>query len=138
MFSIETSSGKLIRAHSYFESQNEILLPPGIHLQVTYSLNPTQGLYMIHLREIHPPFKMLADPFDLSQLKQDLPQPSPFMPSSREKEGTYVSTAVTSKPSFKNGKLLPNNSVKYISRFYCMFGLELLLSSKIHIMLSIL
>ncbi len=60
IFSIQTSSGKIIHAHSYFESQNEILLPPGIHLQVINSLNPTEGLRMIHLREIQPPFKMLA------------------------------------------------------------------------------
>ncbi|CAF3850436.1 unnamed protein product, partial [Rotaria sp. Silwood1] len=34
IFSIQTSSGKDIRAHSYFDNEDEILLPPGIYLKV--------------------------------------------------------------------------------------------------------
>ena len=72
MFSIETNSGKLIRSHSYFEQEDEILLPPGIHLQVIDKFSSSDGLTIIHLREIAPPYKTLADPFDLSQWKPAL------------------------------------------------------------------
>ncbi len=75
MFSIETNNGKLIRPHSYFQQEDEILLPPGIHLQVVDKFNSADGLNIIHLREISPPYKTLADPFDLSQLKHALPPP---------------------------------------------------------------
>jgi hypothetical protein len=77
MFSIQTSSGKNIRAHSYFENEDEILLPPGIYLKVIDSVKPAEGLHIIHLQEISPPHPLLAEPFDLSQMKQALPEIKP-------------------------------------------------------------
>ncbi|CAF0871625.1 unnamed protein product [Adineta steineri] len=112
IFSIQTHSGKLIRAHSYFDNEDEILLPPGIYLKVVGSLNPATGLHIIHLQEIEPPHKMLADPFDLSELKHALP---PMKPPSYtlnpQKEGDYSSSAsVKSKRSilsfFKKSKFI--------------------------------
>jgi hypothetical protein len=85
VFSIETNSGKLIRAHSYFPQEDEILLPPGIYLKVIGKLSSADGLHIIHLREITPPYKMLADPFDLSQLKQALPQAKPSLQAPSKK-----------------------------------------------------
>ncbi|CAF4862225.1 unnamed protein product, partial [Rotaria sp. Silwood1] len=106
MFSIQTSSGKDIRAHSYFENEDEILLPPGIYLKVIDSLDPAEDLHIIQLREISPPYQMIAEPFDLTQLKQTLPQPKPIV--SKEQD-IYPSFNVTPKPSVqalsKNGKL---------------------------------
>jgi len=84
IFSIQTNSGKLIRAHSYFENEDEILLPPGMYLKVIGSLNPAEGLHIIQLCEIPPPYPMLTEPFDLSKMKQALPQwessPPPIVP----------------------------------------------------------
>ncbi|CAF0884369.1 unnamed protein product [Adineta steineri] len=101
IFSIQTNSGKLIRAHSYFECEDEILLPPGIYLKVVGSLNSGNGLHIIHLQEIEPPYKMLADPFDLSELKHALPPAKP--PSNavnpQKKEEHSSSASVISKPS---------------------------------------
>ncbi|CAF1544717.1 unnamed protein product, partial [Rotaria sp. Silwood1] len=96
MFSIQTNSGKDIRAHSYFENEDEILLPPGIYLKVIDSLNPAEDLHIIHLREVSPPYQMIAEPFDLTQLKQTLPQPKPIL--SKEQD-IYPSFNVTPKPS---------------------------------------
>jgi hypothetical protein len=76
-FSIETNNGKLIRSHSYIQQQDEILLPPGIHLIVIDKSNSTDGINIIHLREISPPYKTLEDPFDLSQWKHTLPRSKP-------------------------------------------------------------
>ncbi|CAF0826222.1 unnamed protein product [Didymodactylos carnosus] len=99
MFSIQTSSGKDIRAHSCFDNEDEILLPPGIYLKVIDSVSQPGGLRIIHLREIPPPFKMLDDPFDLSQLKTTPPESKPLLnifkaPTEQEK---YASTNVTTK-----------------------------------------
>ncbi|CAM4841614.1 unnamed protein product [Rotaria magnacalcarata] len=77
IFSIQTTSGKCIKAHSYFQQEDEILLAPGRYFEVIDKLSPGNGLNIIHIREIPPPFPMLADPFDLSQLKNTLPQPVP-------------------------------------------------------------
>ncbi len=67
MFSIQTNSGKHICGHSYFETEDEILLPPGIYLKVVDVLNSGDGLHIIHLRETPPPFELLAKPFDLGK-----------------------------------------------------------------------
>ncbi len=112
IFSIQTDSAKLIRAHSYFENENEILLPPGIYLKVVGSLSSADGLHIIHLREIPPPFPLLAEPFDLSQLEKSLPKsktPS-HMPKTSADQEYSPSTSVTQKPakqmSSKQGKLI--------------------------------
>ncbi|CAF0772532.1 unnamed protein product [Adineta steineri] len=112
IFSIQTNSGKLIRAHSYFDNEDEILLPPGIYLKVVGSLNSGNGLHIIHLQEIEPPYKMLADPFDLSELKHALPpaKPPSYMIYPQKEEEYSSPTSVLSKPSvepsFKKGKFI--------------------------------
>ena len=77
MFSIQTNRGRSIRGHSYFQHEDEILLPPGVFLQTVDSISPAADLYIIQLREIAPPYPLLADPFDLSQLKWTLPKLEP-------------------------------------------------------------
>jgi hypothetical protein len=76
IFSIESSSGKSIRGISYFQHEDEILLPPGRYLKVIDKSSPAPNLHIIHLREIQPPYPMLADPFDLNNLKQIPQQPN--------------------------------------------------------------
>ena len=89
MFSIETTNGKLIRSHSYFQQEQEILLPPGIYLKVVDKFRSADGLNIIHLSEIEPPYKMLADPFDLTQLKKSLPKSEPAKRQEKP-SSTYV------------------------------------------------
>jgi len=74
IFSIRTNSGKLIRAHSSSENDDEILLPPGICLKVIDSVISADGLHIVHLQEISPPFQTLQEPFDHNHLKQAVPQ----------------------------------------------------------------
>ena len=71
LFSIQTSSGKQIRSHSYFQHEDEILLPPGTYLRVVGQLNPAHGFHIIQLEEVAPPFELLAPPFT------DVPRPAP-------------------------------------------------------------
>jgi hypothetical protein len=58
MFTIECLNGKNIRQHSYYSSEDEILLLPATHFKIIDSLD--QGdLKLIHLQEIVPRFPLL-------------------------------------------------------------------------------
>jgi hypothetical protein len=69
LFSIEALNGRTIRSHSHFTTEDEILLLPGTHLEVLSRLNPAPDLYIIHLRQIKPPYELLEPPFDGKILK---------------------------------------------------------------------
>ncbi|CAF1370890.1 unnamed protein product [Rotaria sp. Silwood1] len=98
MFSIQTTSGKCIKAHSYFQQEDEILLAPGRYFEVIDKLSSADGLHIIHIREISPPYQMLTDPFDLSQLKKALPQSNPVSTFGKSQKINETSSTVL-KPS---------------------------------------
>ncbi|CAF1012496.1 unnamed protein product [Adineta steineri] len=65
LFSIETFNGRNIRAHSYFnEEEEEIILLPGTYLEVQSQLNPATDLYIIHLKQVRPNEILLEPPFE--------------------------------------------------------------------------
>lgn len=64
LFSIETLNGRTIRNHSRFQAEDEIIQLPGTRLEVLSRLNPAPDLYIIHLRQIRPPYELLQPPFD--------------------------------------------------------------------------
>jgi len=72
MFTIECNWGKDIRKHSYFPSEDEILLLPATQFKVVACLNHGNGLHMIQLEETMPPF-----PLRQSALASTSKQPSP-------------------------------------------------------------
>jgi hypothetical protein len=115
MFSIQTNSGKHIRAHSYFENEDEILLPSGIYLKVIDVLNPAEGLFIVQLREIPPPHQMLAEPFDVSEMKQALPQAKPLLDisSSQKKQDNYSVASVVPKPPVQASSKEGNVTLSY-------------------------
>jgi len=123
MFSIQTNKGKHIRAHSYFENEDEILLPPGIYLKVIDILNPAEDLHIIQLREIPSPYQMLTEPFDLSQMNQTLPETKPTVkeendstasiaPKPPVKQENDSTTSAASKPPVKEEKYSTNPAPK--------------------------
>ena len=59
MFTIECNSGKDIRKHSYFSSEDEVLLLAATQFKVRGCLNQGNGLYTIQLQETQPPFPLL-------------------------------------------------------------------------------
>ena len=59
MFNIECHSGKDIRRHSFFSNEHEVLLLAARQFKVVDSLDSGNGLYIIQLREIDPPFPLL-------------------------------------------------------------------------------
>jgi hypothetical protein len=89
LFSIETFSGRHIRSHSYFKKEDEILLPPGTYFKVKTKMNPAEGLYIIHLEELVPPFPLLSPPFDI--------KPTNPLPPLGAAAATKISEPVKSK-----------------------------------------
>jgi hypothetical protein len=59
MFTIECQSGKDIRKHSIFPSEDEILLPAATRFKVVDCLDHGNSLHMIQLEEIKPPEPLL-------------------------------------------------------------------------------
>ncbi|CAF1222539.1 unnamed protein product [Rotaria sordida] len=115
MMSIETKNGKLIRTHSFFQNHDEILLPPGICLRVIDQANPTDSLHFIHFQEISPPFPMLAEPFDLNQLKKTPPK---LLSSQGNFPKVDASSNMSLSSSFKKG----NSIYQYQSNVYRLLG----------------
>jgi hypothetical protein len=61
LFSIDCQHGKSVALHSYFKNkEEEIILMPGSYFQVISLANPAEGLHIIHIKEIEPPFPTVA------------------------------------------------------------------------------
>ncbi|CAF4500213.1 unnamed protein product [Rotaria sp. Silwood2] len=72
LFAIDCLNGKDIKRHSYFAQEEEILLLPCTHFQVISHLSSMENLYIIHLREVPPPFMLLEPPNPMSAGKKNL------------------------------------------------------------------
>ena len=63
LFSIETINGRIVRAHSHYEGEDEILLLPGTSMIVQSQFNPAPDLHIIHLKQVVPKEILLEPPF---------------------------------------------------------------------------
>ena len=59
MFTIECHSGRDIRQHSFFSTEEEILLLAARQFKVVGSFDSGSGLHIIQLKEMEPPFPLL-------------------------------------------------------------------------------
>ncbi|CAF3805045.1 unnamed protein product [Rotaria sp. Silwood1] len=64
LFSIEVLNGRSIRAHSAFDTEDEILLLPGTSMKVQSQGNPAPDLPFVHLKQIKPDIILLEPPFE--------------------------------------------------------------------------
>src|SRR5579862_6343387 len=83
LFCIEgVSTGKNISCHSYFKTEDEILLLPGTSLQVRSSIKRADGFQLVHLHRVKSSYELLVPPFDnaLSQINSSVP-PKNFVQS---------------------------------------------------------
>ncbi|CAF1479694.1 unnamed protein product [Adineta steineri] len=58
IFTIECMSGKGIKHHSFFQTENEVLLPAATQFEVVAQLQPSSDLHMIQLKECKPTFPL--------------------------------------------------------------------------------
>ena len=64
MFHIECLNGKVIKNHSNYQQENEVLLLPGTQFQVISHMDAGNGLQVVQMKEIaNPPYLMLEPPF---------------------------------------------------------------------------
>ncbi|CAF3248858.1 unnamed protein product [Rotaria sp. Silwood2] len=63
LFNIECYSGKIIRNHSFYGAESEILLLPATRFLILGKMSPASDLHIIQLREIEGPFPLLKPPF---------------------------------------------------------------------------
>jgi hypothetical protein len=59
MFAIETDSGIDIRKHSFFKTEDEVLLLPARQFKIQGCLDQGDGFHVIQLKEIQPPVPLL-------------------------------------------------------------------------------
>jgi hypothetical protein len=64
LFSIDVFNGRNIRAHSAFDTEDEILLLPGTYMEVQSQFSPGSDLYIIHLKQKIPEEMLLELPFE--------------------------------------------------------------------------
>jgi hypothetical protein len=64
MFHIKCLGGRSVKNHSFYHSENEILLLPGRYLQVRGHYSAADGLHIIDLEEKQPPYELLKLPDD--------------------------------------------------------------------------
>jgi hypothetical protein len=64
LFSVEAINGRIIREHSFFSTEDEILLLPGTHMVVQSQFSPAPDLHMIHLKQVRPNEILLQPPFE--------------------------------------------------------------------------
>ncbi|CAF1336350.1 unnamed protein product [Rotaria sordida] len=114
MFTIECFSGKDIKQHSYFPSEDEILLLAATQFKVMGCLNAGNGLHTIQLQETQPPFPLLypiASNLNSNDLTKDIgikTQPETIAAPSVQpklnsvKNGTSASTVPKPMPMHKS------------------------------------
>ena len=78
IFSIEVENAKFIREYSYFQDEDEVILLPGTYLKVISKVQAAKDLTIIHLKEVTPPFPLLASPLTGSATSDEFVLISPF------------------------------------------------------------
>ena len=64
LFSVEAINGRIVRAHSHFVTEDEILLLPGTQMIVQSQFSPAPDLHIIHLKQVIPEEVLLQPPFE--------------------------------------------------------------------------
>ncbi|CAF1393994.1 unnamed protein product [Didymodactylos carnosus] len=62
LFNIECCNGKVIRNHSFYKAEDEVLLMPATQMVVVGKVSPAPGLYIIQMRELENPTVILLKP----------------------------------------------------------------------------
>ncbi|CAF1535196.1 unnamed protein product, partial [Didymodactylos carnosus] len=71
LFNIECKEGKIIRAHSHFSIEDEVVLMPASFFEVIGKNNAGNGLYIVHVRQIEPPVPLIQPPFEIVETETE-------------------------------------------------------------------
>ncbi|CAF0981264.1 unnamed protein product [Adineta steineri] len=105
LFTIECDTGKDISRHSYFQSEEEVLLLAARQFIVVGCLRPAPGLHMIQLKETKPSITLLQPA--TNQSIEIEPSPNPYKPSH-----SAISTATISKNPVTTNQISPQSQIK--------------------------
>ncbi|CAF4139483.1 unnamed protein product [Adineta steineri] len=105
LFTIECDSGKDISRHSYFQSEEEVLLLAARQFIVVSCLQLAPGLHMIQLKETKPPITLLQPV--TNQAIEIEPSSNPYKPSH-----SAISTATISKNPVTRNQISPQSQIK--------------------------
>jgi hypothetical protein len=108
VFMIECINGKEIKSHSFYKSENEILLMPGTYLRFIDKWNPAENLYMIHLQEEIPPCELVAPPFNSISSSVDTLSLNNLKISTSTQPKSLAASAQSSGKSFYNFLIILN------------------------------
>lgn len=111
LFTIECHTGKDIRKYSFYQGEDEILLLPGRQFKVVSCLDSGNNLYMIHLKEIEPPFPLLA-PIPQRKSSNDSKQYFDSLAPFNTKHIDLVENRDTDQDVSIFATTAPNNSVR--------------------------
>ena len=97
LFSIETKSGRSLRNHSAYPTEDEVLLPPGRQIRVISHYDMRAGVSIIQIKEVKPPFKMLSPPFPMPEEQ--------FNPYAKKKSKNSVDLSIMAEKLSKENHL---------------------------------
>ncbi|CAF1061508.1 unnamed protein product [Adineta steineri] len=116
MFTIECDSGKDISRHSYFQSEEEVLLLAARQFIVVGCLRPAPGLHMIQLKETKPPITLLQPA--TNQSVQTKPTPDSY-----QSNHSTISTATIPKNRISTQSSIKLQQIQTKKNQYQQFGI---------------
>ncbi|CAF3396566.1 unnamed protein product [Rotaria sp. Silwood2] len=100
LFQIDCHTGKDIKKHSFLKQEDEILLLPARQFQIMSCLDSGNGLHIIQLKEIEPPFPLL----------EPVPLPNPIVqPKKDSKVGSRANVDQVKNKSSEASKVIPQS-----------------------------
>ncbi|CAF1942329.1 unnamed protein product [Rotaria magnacalcarata] len=74
LFNIEVFDGRSVSKFSEFNAEDEILLLPGTYVRVVSEMKQSDGLHIIHLKQMEPPYFLLGPPGKVDRMPQQASQ----------------------------------------------------------------
>ncbi|CAF1350349.1 unnamed protein product [Rotaria magnacalcarata] len=120
IFKIECQTGKAISKHSYYDDIEEILLLPGIQLEVLSQNRPSTDVCIIHLREIESSVSYLQSPLTSSNLNNSMQRyyhDKPYSaPLSSTRSMSHLANTQRSRSLCVSSSLLPQEDTKILKK----------------------
>ncbi|CAF3407706.1 unnamed protein product, partial [Rotaria socialis] len=110
LFSIEAYHGKMIKNHSFYKKEDEVLLLPGTYFEVTNNFNSGNNLHIIQIKQKRPPHTLLERPFQT----QEATSFKSILPVAKQSQGIQYAAPPAQYVSQPNYQVLRSDGVKQI------------------------